>query len=329
MNYKSFDDLSRDIKKNLHKVHLGDYDLVVGIPRSGMIPAYMIGLYLNVHVTDLESFMDNRPVKKGFTRKAKHDLVNAQDARKVLIVDDSIMSGNSLAKTLEGLPDKLRSKVTTLAIYSNKAQRKDIDNFLEVVPFPRAFEWNIFHRDLLSHACVDIDGVLCLDPTEYENDDGERYVNFLLNAKPHIIPTYKIHSLVTSRLEKYRPQTEAWLKEQGVEYDHLIMLDLPDKESRQKLGAHATHKASYFKRMANLEIFIESDISQSQKIMELTGKPVYCVDHNCMFSPSSIALGFKNPKIMMKRTRSRIALYMPAWLKRFIRPIYSRFFKSA
>lgn len=329
MNYKSFDELSEDIKKNLYKIHSGNYDLVVGIPRSGMIPAYMIGLYLNIHVTDFDSFIENRPLKKGITRKAKNALENAYDAQRVLVVDDSIMSGNSLAKTLERLPKILKDKVSTLAVYSDRAKRDDVDSFLETVPFPRVFEWNIFHRDSLARACVDIDGVLCVDPTEYENDDGERYIDFLLNAKPHVIPTYKIYSLVTSRLEKYRPQTEVWLKKQGIEYEHLVMLDLPNKEARQKLGSHATHKANYFKKMPDLEIFIESDVGQAQKIMEITGKPVYCVDDNYMFVPDALSMGLKSPKIMAKRTKSRIALYMPNWLKNIIRPIYRAFFKRS
>ena len=57
MNYKTFNDLSVDIKNNLHKIHVGNYDLVVGIPRSGMMAAYVIGLYLNINVTDINSLI--------------------------------------------------------------------------------------------------------------------------------------------------------------------------------------------------------------------------------------------------------------------------------
>ncbi len=42
MNYKSYGDLSEDIAASLFKVHGKDYDLVVGIPRSGIIlPAWL------------------------------------------------------------------------------------------------------------------------------------------------------------------------------------------------------------------------------------------------------------------------------------------------
>jgi len=65
MNYKSYDDLCSDIKNNLSQLYEYDFDLVVGIPRSGMIPAYMIALYLNINCTDLMSFIENKKIKSG------------------------------------------------------------------------------------------------------------------------------------------------------------------------------------------------------------------------------------------------------------------------
>jgi len=41
------------------------------------------------------------------------------------------------------------------------------------------FEWNALHHSNPERFCVDIDGVLCRDPTEAENDDGESYLEFL------------------------------------------------------------------------------------------------------------------------------------------------------
>ena len=50
MNYKSYSDLSIDILEGISKVP-SSIQLVVGIPRSGMIPAYMIAAQLNLPVT--------------------------------------------------------------------------------------------------------------------------------------------------------------------------------------------------------------------------------------------------------------------------------------
>ncbi|QJQ95135.1 MULTISPECIES: phosphoribosyltransferase family protein [Halomonadaceae] len=306
INYKSFYNLSEDIKKHLYKIHSGGYDLIVGIPRSGMIPAYMIGLYTNLNVIDIDGYIQNRPLKNGLTRQVKNKLCTAHDARKVLLVDDSILSGESMAYILEKLPNDLRERVTSVAIYSDRKNRADIDFYFEHVPAPRIFEWNVFHHRILSRACVDIDGVLCLDPSEDENDDGKKYLGFLTNAKPHIIPSCRIHSLVTSRLEKYRPQTEEWLKKNGIQYENLIMLDLPSKAERQRLSAHSAHKAAYFKDQSELVLFIDSNVRQAKKIMELTAKPVYCVDNNHMFLPSFLGLvKNKRKKVLFRKFKIR------------------------
>ena len=69
MNYISYADLSEDIRRNLYKLHDKDIDLVVGIPRSGMIPAYMIALYLNINCIDFAAFCKNEKPINGHTRK--------------------------------------------------------------------------------------------------------------------------------------------------------------------------------------------------------------------------------------------------------------------
>lgn len=43
MNYRTYADMALHIKQILPKI--SDADLIVGIPRSGMVPAYMIGAF--------------------------------------------------------------------------------------------------------------------------------------------------------------------------------------------------------------------------------------------------------------------------------------------
>lgn len=325
MNYKSFADLSHDITRNLFKLHDEDYDLIVGIPRSGMIPAYMIGLYLNTHVTSLDAFIENRELITGITRRAKEDLIFAQDAKKILLVDDSINTGKSINNALDNIPEDIKHKITTCAIYSDAKVRNDIDIYLEFVRMPRVFEWNIFHRGLVKNACFDIDGVLCVDPTEHENDDGERYIDFILNAKPLFIPSSKVNALVTSRLEKYRPQTEQWLKAHNVQYDKLIMLDLPSKEERQKQGVHASHKSNYYIE-SGLDLFVESEPAQALAIMKASGKPVYCTGNNQMYAPNITRTLIKSPKSFLKQIASNIAPKVPRPARKALKPIFKAVF---
>jgi hypoxanthine phosphoribosyltransferase len=292
MRYRSYANLSDDIREHLWKIQTNSYDLVVGIPRSGMVPAYIIGLHLNCDVTDFGGFLSNIQLQRGIIRKKNTVHGKAHEAKRILLVDDSILSGRSLRSVLKKVPVDLRSRIDTLVVYADQAKRKDVDFVLSAIPEPRVFEWNIFHRDVLKKACVDIDGVLCLDPTEDQNDDGVRYVDFLETAQPFIIPTHPIHSLVTNRLEKYRRHTEAWLKINKIEYQNLIMLDLPTKKARQEQEDYTKHKAEYFASNPELEIFIESDFKQARQISTRAAKAVYCLDSNLMLEPG-LALKFK------------------------------------
>ena len=324
MNYRSFSNLSEDIKRGLGKLQAGNFDLVVGIPRSGMVPAYIIGLYLNLGVTSLEGLLANEAIKRGSTRKARVDIEFTQDAQRILLVDDSISSGDSLRSTLAKLPPALRQRITTLAIYSSKPERSDVDLFLEYVPEPRVFEWNVFHRSLLGRSCVDIDGVLCRDPTAAENDDGERYIEFLLNAEPLILPSYKIHSLVTNRLSKYRSHTEEWMARHGVEYANLIMVDLPSAAERQRLGVHSTHKAKYY-RESGLDFFIESDVRQAKAIAQITKKSVYCVETTQVYSPTLLSgVADSDARLAFSKTKARLSALLPGQARSFVRLLLGR-----
>jgi uncharacterized HAD superfamily protein len=71
--------------------------------------------------------------------------------------------------------------------------------------------------------------ILCLNKMM----TGEKYINFLLNS-PLFIPGSKIGTIVTSRLEKYRKETETWLAANNIKYNDLVMLDLPNMEARQR-----------------------------------------------------------------------------------------------
>lgn len=289
MNYRSIDDLAADVVRGLHRLPK-DVDVVVGIPRSGMLAASLIALALNVPLADLEGFAEGRLLSAGSTRRRKALDARFADLRHALVVDDSIYSGRSIARARERLAGVASpTKVTYMAVYGLPNSAPHADLIFETVPDPRIFQWNIMHHDTISNACVDFDGILCVDPSHAENDDGEAYLRFLTGAAPLYLPTRKIGAIVTSRLEKYRPQTEAWLADHGVEYGELIMLDLPDAETRRRLGAHGTFKADVYRR-SDASIFIESEIDQARKIADLSGKDVICFADHTVYRPGALSV---------------------------------------
>ncbi|MEG0007289.1 MAG: phosphoribosyltransferase family protein [Aeromonas sp.] len=286
-SYRSISDLSSIISEKINIIP-SDIDLVVGVPRSGMLPASIIALYLNTPLTDIYSYVENRPLISGQTRRVKkNSLSQCDQAKHILVVDDSIASGKSMQMAMSLLSEfKSSAKFTYCCIYGVSAARSKIDIIFENVSMPRIFEWNIFHHQAVESACFDIDGVLCVDPTNEQNDDGDKYINFILNAEPLFIPTKKVKYLVTSRLEKYRLETEAWLKKYNVDYEKLFMLDLPDAETRRKLGAHSKFKSEVYKKNITTTLFIESELNQAIDIANLTGKDVFCTETMALVTPS-------------------------------------------
>jgi uncharacterized HAD superfamily protein len=278
MNYRSIADLSTTIRLGQHRFPK-TLDLVVGIPRSGLLPASIIALNLNLGLCSLDDFLANRPIRHGRTRPMRDGVpALAGDARHVLVVDDSIYSGGTLDQTRQHLASYGGSdrKVTYCAIYATEECARLVDIAMEVIKSPLLFEWNLMHNKSVAKYCVDIDGVLCLDPTQAQNDDGANYLEFLRTASPLAGSSFPIGHLVTSRLERYRAQTVDWLHDHGVEFEHLHMLDLPDAATRRRLGAHAPFKAEVYRSLETTMLFIESEEHQAETIAQISGKPVLC-----------------------------------------------------
>jgi uncharacterized HAD superfamily protein/adenine/guanine phosphoribosyltransferase-like PRPP-binding protein len=310
MHYRSISDMNAAIVNNMHRLPR-DLDLVVGVPRSGLLAANLLALAGNTRMSDLDSYLDGRVYSAGTTKT--HSLRNTKSGkRKVLILDDSIRTGDAMTTVRQRVAAaNLDDTIFYAAVYGAAPQHPETDLVFEVVLQPRIFQWNFMHHVALEQACVDIDGVLCHDPSGQENDDGAAYIEFLKSARPLYPMTRPIGALVTSRLEKYRPQTEAWLAATGVRYNQLIMLDLPNKAERQRLAAHGSFKADFY-RKSGFGLFIESENAQAREIARLSGKPVLCVETHTMIEPSAVA-------ILSSATRAGSLGHGRNAIKRFVR----------
>lgn len=305
MNYRSISDMNDAIVRGMGRVPAG-IDLVVGVPRSGLLAANLFALAANVSMTDVDGFLEGRLLAAGRTRRPRGD---GAAPRRVLVIDDSINRGNALREVRERLEAAGRADDCVFcAVYGADRTHPEADLVLERVPRPRLFQWNVFHHKHLQHACLDIDGVLCVDPEPHENDDGAGYERFLLGATPLHRPSVRVGHLVTSRLERYRAQTEAWLAEQGVMYGALHMLDLPSAVERRRLGAHAVHKARVY-RDTPTALFIESEPAQAEQIAREAGKPVLCIETHTLHTDATLggaalARHLRNLPLRLKLTNS-------------------------
>jgi len=285
MNFRSIANLNETITRNLHRIPR-DVDLVVGIPRSGLLAANIIALHLNLPLTDVDGFLSGRVFASGARLPSpRRDFVSS--AKKVLVVDDSILSGDSMARTREALDAvSKRFDFVFLAVYTSLIARSKVDIGLEEIIGPRMFEWNFMHHCDLVKCCVDIDGVLCADPHDEDNDDGTRYARFLSGARPLRLPSVPVGWLVTCRLEKYRRPTEEWLTRHGVTFGRLMMMDCSSKQERQ--GMHARFKADVYRRTRAV-LFIESSHQQAVEIAIRARRPVLSVENCEIVYPSTVA----------------------------------------
>lgn len=283
MNYKSMKDLSLDILQNIYKIP-HDIDLIVGVPRSGLLVANLIALIMNLQVTDVDGLLTDHIVGSGSTKKnfLGGGIDHVSECKKILVVEDTVFTGASLLSTKKRIEESnLSCEILYFAAYVSPGKESMVDLYLQTLPGPRAFEWNLFHCGIIENSCVVIDGILCVDPTEDENDDGERYRFFLEHAAPKIIPTRRIKCIVSSRLEKYRAETEKWLEKNNISYERLYLLDSTAKERREK-GLHTVFKSEIYKQ-SGCTLFIESAASQAARINNNTGKPVYCIENNLLY----------------------------------------------
>jgi len=304
MYYRNIADLNKIILKRL-SILPRDFDLIVGVPRSGMLPANLLALYLNKPYTDIHSFMNGHIYKAG----ARGQFFDTKQFKKILIVDDSVASGAALKECRENLKElNDQFDIKYCAIYVIPGKEKSVDYYFETVPLPRYFQWNILNHTTLEKACFDIDGVLCADPLPEQNDDGEKYIDFILNAPPLFIPGSKIGTIVTSRLEKYRKETETWLAKYNIKYNDLVMLDLPDMKARQRANNHGGHKANAYMAKPYV-LFVESEMSQALEINRLSKKPVLCTENfEMIFEAESFMYNLKSGKHLPFLRKSALKL---------------------
>jgi uncharacterized HAD superfamily protein/adenine/guanine phosphoribosyltransferase-like PRPP-binding protein len=282
MFYRSIADMNDAIVQNLHRLPK-DIDLVVGIPRSGILAANLFCLVTNIPMTDLDSFIDGRIYSSGISTKRRNALDrDLSSIRRILVLDDSILSGKAMRLARDRLEAAgLCDKVMLGAIFGSQGNHEEADFIFEVVPHPRVFQWNLMHHIILKSSFVEIDGVLCVEPIQAGNDEPA-YRKSLTEAVPLHAPTRWIRTLVTSRSEEYRTETEDWLAHHAIEYGELIMRGPPGADW------HGIAKGEIYGR-SDARLYIGNDPAQAETIARISGKPALCIETQQMFNANSLS----------------------------------------
>lgn len=277
MFFCSYDELNAILMRNLFKIP--KVDMIVGIPRSGMIVANMLSELLNLPVTDLFSYSKGVDTER-ISATGTTPIINYNNVHTVLLCDDTVASGRAMEGAKSVLKDK-NVKIITFVPFALPGSEHKVDLCLQIC-HDHYFPWNILKRgDILSQAMCDIDGVISPDVPPQYDDDGGRYVDFISNASQNIILQQPVNAFVTGRLEKYRDITETWLHNHNIKYKELIMLPLNLKTERV-CGVVDRFKGRVYKN-SSCKLFIESSLTEAKNIFAISNKPVFCIETGMLF----------------------------------------------
>lgn len=238
-----------------------DISGIVGIPRSGMIPAAILATMLQL---PLYTLRDGDIELVGHGSRGRNLGFAGADNGPLLVVDDTVYGGDAMRSARAALKSR---NVKFAAVYVRPEMSKVVDFYGRTLPNPHLLEWNLFNNGpfvgrasdsaLRGGVALDFDGIICHDFT------GDPY------RLPRSLP---VKLIITNRLEKDRAATEAWLHKWGVRCDKMIMQPVDDPSRRLPTSEH---KAKHFKE-SRCSLFIESDPVEAELIFKHSGKPVVC-----------------------------------------------------
>lgn len=250
---------------------------IAGVPRSGLKVATEIAIRLGVKVYEASREKGLVELNTGLRLKADpiHGPMTSFNGE-IVLVEDSTCSGYSIANLRENPELK---ELPTYAVYGASPGKNHINDYAKHLELPHWFEWNIWNNGQILedfNVAIDWDGVLNEDCTVEDDDDGERYINWLTNVKPIRTPrNYKVPFIITARREAYRNIAEEWLAKYHINYGQLIMFPGTFEErSQTDIGKWKAQEAM----KVNSHMFIESCPIQAKTILDNSYLRVICTN---------------------------------------------------
>lgn len=227
---------------------------IVGVPRSGMIPASILATHLNLPLYTLEG---TDIIHCGHGRRFTEP---ANGTSQLLMVDDTVMLGSTSKRRRLPKPNLFG------AVYKNPHAKAAVDVVgVELEP-PHLLEWNFFNSKFVEQCAFDMDGILCEDQKPPHNQPC---------VPLHLPRNYTIPAIITARFEKHRRITQVWLERHGIKYNDLIMGPWASESERDEPQAISKYKSAAFAK-TGLQWFVESCPIQSKEIAQMTGAWVIC-----------------------------------------------------
>lgn len=262
---------------------------VAGVPVSGMLVAPILSTLLHVPLFEASVEFGLKRTAHGYRGGSRI----VDESLPLLVVDDTISSGRSLGEVRRRLQGE--SNLIYAASLANPPAANQVDLYGQLCPVPHLLEWNLANTGYLrslgfpdhcqgTGIMLDFDGVLCPDPSHYDEstDAGrEAYLQWIAEVpigtfvpRMHLVP-----DIVSYRCEYTREASEAWLAKHSIKYERLHLWgDINATPAEQ--AASRTWQAKDWKgkiyQQSKCGLFVESCKRQSRDIADFAKKPVLC-----------------------------------------------------
>ena len=242
---------------------------IVGVPRSGMIPASVIATHLHLPLWTLEG----QTLRQCLVPVSRGNGIRGGSGH-FAVVDDTTFTGAAMCRARVAVGPR---PAIYCAVYVNSLRPESktaVDLFAVELPAPHLLEWNWANNgpmagrwaDVPAYGtgmAMDLDGIIVHD----DHSGG-------LPGTPYMVPrAYPCKLICTGRPESSRVITAMTLRRLGVSWQRLEML--PQGGDPQNHVVIATHKARHF-AASGCGLFMESNPEQAEIIHRISRKPVIC-----------------------------------------------------
>lgn len=250
-----------------------DYDVIIGIPRCGLLLASLIALRLGKPLATPDLFVKGEVWNHGNVKRFKKGTI-----RKALVMDDSIHTGKSMKKTIKLLNayDK-NLKIIKAALIITNASKKLINSYYKTISLPRLFEWEILQTKT-GKTAIELNGVIHNKLKGDFTSSPNLYCQLLKKVKPSFIPPFEVDVLFGYGTKNDQDQIENWLKTHNVRYKKLFLYD-PSSEPESNYTYYKISKILN----EGVSFFYETNFFEARRLHRITKIPVICFEKRYLF----------------------------------------------
>lgn len=276
LRFRGIADLHQVIQSSTYK--LPKLDLLVAIPRSGLLPATILSDLLDLPLTDIDGLREGYLLRDAPSVPEPRDPGRVvEEATQILVIDDSIGHGTQLATTRQALVGLDPAKALHYAaVYVTPESMDSVDIAFEELPWGRYFGWNAMHRASLEDCCLDADGLLWLQGVSFVADTPESAI---------WKPTKPVGHILTNRSAEERPAMERWLSEQQIQFGTLTMTGTAGRDASRESDDEIRAKSRAYRNLDS-KMLISLSYPVSKRLAHASGKPVLCVSAQRIIQPS-------------------------------------------